>query len=563
MGEKNIYQTDHTKSPEIFELIKNHQNPDAIRHLENYPEEINLKGWMDHTPLHKAAECGNFEITKYLIEHGAKINAERSGVYTTPLCWAKTLEIAILLLDSGATLNDRELDMATRDDRTEIIDELLSRGAKINAEEPQFLNCHSIQSLDVYLKHNVDITLTDKNNSSILHSKAWADHVDVFEHAFKNGAKWHKDSSSRTPYVLAQQGARKRIIEHIETNYPALTSHPITKIQKPELLSFEQICFFSAHPIENDEILALTNSSKVIRYKLYENQCIAIKAISIDVPNIRNFTFDESNNVIMPTAGHKLLKIDSSTLELMESIDFNEARLDQITFLPRKKIYLSSDGWTSYMLDLKFKLINKQTMEDGVFFPIINTNEDLVSTYCYDQETYHSIYRISGEHALKHIHTFFIEWNNSSEGFGFNSAGNRFAVSYPKALSLYEMQGEEVTALWTVDISTLHSERDLSDVVFIDDDFIALAKGKKIILYSSTGAIVHEMSLDLLSEIRGVTRIKHGSAMIIRTDSEIVKIPIEEMKKNITQYKSNGGDSVDFTALHKQKSASWFRRLWS
>ena len=125
------------------------------------------------------------------------------------------------------------------------------------------------------------------------------------------------------------------------------------------------------------------------------------------------------------------------------------------------------------------------------------------------------------------------------------------------------MQGEEVTTIWTVDISTFNSEHDLSDLVFINDDFIALAKGKKIILYSSTGEIVNEIGLDLISEIRSVKLIKNGSSMIIRTDSEIVQMPIEEMKKGITRYKSNGGDSDDFIDLNKKKSASWIRRLWS
>lgn len=559
---ENIYQTDHTKIPEIFELIKNHQNSDAIKHLQNHSEEINLKGWMDHTPLHKAAECGNFEIAKYLIENGAEINAERSGVYATPLCWAKTLELAILLLDSGATMNDRELDMATRNDRIDIIDKLLTRGAKINLEEPQFLNCHSIKALDVYLKHNTDISQKDKNNSSILHNKAWSDNVEVFEYAFKNGAKWNKDSSNRNPYVLAQQGARKKIIEHLETNYPELVLPQIIKIQKPESLLFEQILFLSEHPIEDGEIIALTKSLKVIRYKPQENHFIAINAISIDLPTIRNFTFDESNNIIIPTGGNKLLKLDSRTFESLGLIDFNEARLDQITLLPKKKVYLSSDGWTSYILDLKFKVLERCSMDDGLFFPIINRDEDLVSTYCYDQETYHSIYTLSGNNELNYRHTFFIKWNNSSQGFGFNSSGDKFAVSYPKSLSFCEMQGKEVITTWSVDISKFTSEYDLSDLVFIEDDFIALGRGKKIILYSLSGKIMSEIGLDLMSEIRGVKLIKHGNSVVIRTHSEIVRIPIEEIKKAI-KHQGNGGSTDDFIGLNKKKSLSWLRRLWA
>ena len=111
---KNKYQSDHTTTPKIFELIKDFKNQEAIQYLRENPSEINLKGWMDHTPLHKAAECGNLELVNYLITNGARINAERSGVYATPLCWANNLKVAKTLLDNGATMNDRELDMATR-----------------------------------------------------------------------------------------------------------------------------------------------------------------------------------------------------------------------------------------------------------------------------------------------------------------------------------------------------------------------------------------------------------------------------------------------------------------
>lgn len=560
---ENIYQTDHTKTPKIFKFIENNQNADAIEYLKSYPEEVNLKGWMDHTPLHKSSECGNLELTKYLIENGAEINAERSGVYATPLCWAKTFEVGKILLESGATMEDRELDFATSQDRIEMIELLLKSGAKINKKKPQYLECRSINSIKKYLNFDVDINGTDDLNSCLLHKLAWLDLVETFEFAYKNGVEWRKDSSSRTPYVLAQQGNCSKIIQHLQINYPELTSHQILKIEQPESLLFEQIFFFSEQPTNDDEIIALTKSSKIIKYKSQGNQFIVIDAISIDLPTIRNFTFDESTNIILPTSDNKLLKIDSGTFELLESIDFNEARLDQITFLPKKKIYLSSDGWTSYILDLKFNVLKKHSMDDGVFFPLINKDENLVSTYSYDQETYHSIYKFSEKNELKYIHTFFIEWNNSSEGFGFNSTGNKFTVSYPKSLSLCEMQGEEVTTIWTVDISKFKSEHDLSDLVFINDDFIALAKGKKIIIYSSTGEIVNEIGLDLTSEIRGVKLIKNESSMIIRTHSEIILMPIEEMKKGITRYKSNGEDSDDLIDLNKKKSSSWLRRLWS
>src|SRR5690606_38160780 len=139
----------------------------------------------------------------------------------------------------------------------------------------------------------------------------------------------------------------------------------------------------------------------------------------------------------------------------------------------------------------------------------------------------------------------------------------KFAVSYPKSLALCEMQGEEVVTNWSVDISKFTSENNLSDLVFINDDFIALGKGKKIILYSLTGEIVNEIGLDLMSEIRGVKLIKNESSMIIRTHSEIMSIDIEKIKKGTTKYKSNGGDSANLNTSANNKQQSWWKRLWS
>jgi hypothetical protein len=528
---KNIYQTDYTKVPKIFKLIKNHKNSEAIECLKKNPEEINLKGWMDDTPLHKAAECGNLELVKYLIKNEAEINAERSSPYATPLCWAKTLEIAILLLDNGATMNDRELDGATRGDRTEVIDELLSRGAKINHQEPQFLNCHSTQSLDVYLKHGIDISLTDKNDRSILHQKAWADNVEVFDHAFIHGAKWGKDSFNRTPYVLAQQGKSKKIIEHLTTHYPELTSHRITKVGNPESMPFEQICFFREHPNQKNVFYVLTRSPKIIKYEIQDDKLVAVKAISIDLPTVRNFTFSHKMELIVPTADNKLLKIDPDTLELLESIRVENYRFDQITFLVNKESYLASDGWKSYILDLDFNILRKAPMEDGVLYPLINKNEDLVATYSSDQLTYHNIYKFSEKNELKYIHTFFFEWNNCSEGFDFNLSGDKFGVSYPKSLTFNKLQNNEVKTIWSADISKFPSERDISDIVFIDDELLILGKGKKIILFSAlSGESKGSLDLQLKAEIRGVKRNNNGDLLFVHTHLEIIPINIEKLK---------------------------------
>ena len=114
------------------------------------------------------------------------------------------------------------------------------------------------------------------------------------------------------------------MVAHLQKKYPALTSHQLGKIEQPVALAFEQIHFFSEHPIKEGEIVALTKSSRMVRYKIVENKFVAVLAISVDVPAVRNFTFDESSDIIIPTADNKLLKIDPNTLELKASIDLYE-----------------------------------------------------------------------------------------------------------------------------------------------------------------------------------------------------------------------------------------------
>ena len=223
----NKYQLDFNQNPLIFTLIKEFKNEEAKKHLELHFDEINLKGWMDHTPLHVASDVGNIEMVKYLIQNGAKINAERTGVYKTPLCWAHNYEIAMLLLDNGATLDTEELYYSTRQNKVKVVDLLLTSGAKINSDRPQYLVCNSIECIKIYLNHNIAIDGKDEQGSNLLHKLAWLDLPEVLEYAIKNGCPWIKDSANRNPYILAKNGGRTKIVNYLLEKYPDLISNTI------------------------------------------------------------------------------------------------------------------------------------------------------------------------------------------------------------------------------------------------------------------------------------------------------------------------------------------------
>ena len=189
---KNKDQLEATKKPLVFDLISSHQNEEAKAYFERNPKDIHLKGWMSDTPLHIACLSGNFAMVSFLIENGANVNAQRTGVYATPLCWADNKEIAAYLLDNGATMNDLELYKATRQDKIQVIDLLLKKGAKINEKDPPYLQCKSKAAIETYLDHQIDINGCDENESNLLHKLAWLDLHEVFDFALQKGVPWKR-----------------------------------------------------------------------------------------------------------------------------------------------------------------------------------------------------------------------------------------------------------------------------------------------------------------------------------------------------------------------------------
>jgi len=526
----NIYQTDHTQKPEIFTLIKEQENEDAKRYLEQNPPDIFLKGWMDDTPLHIASLYGNFEMVKYLVENGADVNAERSGIYATPLCWADNFEIAKYLLDNGASMNDSELFLTTNKDKVEVVDLLLSRGAKIDKARPQYLECKSIDCIKVYLKHKIEINGANEHKSTLLHKLAWLDLPLVFDFAYKNGCPWQKDSSQRTPYYLAKQGRCENILKHFKEYYLELISHKIESVPTDHY-NFERIFFLKQSPTKSDWFIGLTQNTKLVKYLLSDGELVIDRIAAIDVSHIRNFSFDKNGNIVIPTADSNLLIVDQMTFQLLYSIELeNDLVLDQIEYLPLKKVFIgSSHHWELILLSEDYRVIRKSKAEDGTILPIISKDECLISFLSYDQETYYDLYKIDNELNISFVYTFFDDRGNTSSGFCFNE--NKFAVSYPSVLKYYSFEKEELNKLWEIDISKYKSEYSHSDLLTLDENTLVVGKGKTLLTIIITNqTITHEVNLDLSAEIKELYLDNNKEVLLISTDKELKLISIKEKK---------------------------------
>lgn len=517
----NIYQKDYRQTPEIFTLITEHRNEEAKQYLQKHRSEINLKGWMDDTPLHIASKSGNVEMAEYLIENGADVNAARSGVYATPLCWAANYEIAQLLLTKGATMNDLELYMATSTDKPTIADLLLTNGATINAEEPQYLSCKSIACMEVYLKHGIDLNGCDENRSNLLHNLAWKDLPEVFDFAYDHGCPWTKDSSQRTPYTLAKQGLRKNMLNHFQLHYATLIVNAITTIDTGNYL-FEKIYFLKQCPSNPNRFITLTKNAKLVRYVKYQQELIVDQVIEIDVPTIRNFAFDKNGHLILPTADDRLLVIDITNFKLIKTIPLEEGlELDQITYLPSKNIYVgSSSHWKITILNEDFQKIISVQSENGTIRPVINQHENLIAFLSYNQETHYELYELTNDQEVNYIHTFFKAWDNSSQSFDFNY--NEMAITFPDQLEYYNYENGSLNKLWEMDTSRFPSEHSLSYVVFVNADLMVLGKGKTLFFINKQNQqITATETLLLAAEICGLSTDNDKEYIIISTNEEL------------------------------------------
>lgn len=483
---------------------------------------------MDDTPLHIASVSGNFEMVFYLVENGAKVNAERSGIYTTPLCWADNFNIAKYLLDNGATMDERELFLATSQDKIKVVDLLLSSGAKIDTSRPLYLECKSIECIKIYLKHKIEINATDEHRSNLLHKLAWLDLPEVFDFAYKNGCPWQNDSSQRTPYYLAKQGRCDNILKHFKENYSELISHKIENIPT-DLYNFERIFFLKQSPTKSEWFIGLTNNAKLVKYLLSDGELVIERVATIDVSNIRNFSFDKNGNIVIPTADNKLLIVEQITFQLIYSIDLeNDLVLDQIEYLPLKKIFLgSSNNWELVLLSEDYKIISRTKAEDGTILPKINYSESLISFMSYDQETYYNLYMIDDNLKISFIHTFFKDWNNTSSGFSF--LNNNFGVTFPSTLEYYSFEKEELNKKWEIDISRYKSEHNLSYLATLDNKTIVVGKGKILLIVNITNQTINnEVKLDLSAEIRDLYIDKDKEILFVSTDKELEFIRLKD-----------------------------------
>jgi len=144
---------------------------------------INVNTGEDYTsPIAQAAEYGNVETVRLLLQHGAKVGPNTPGARALWLAIAESnFESAKLILRFGASVNDNDpLGEAVRQESAEMALELLKRGANVNAGrgEALFEACESCDEdlVKMLLEHGADPTIRSEDGTTAIQvAKASAD----------------------------------------------------------------------------------------------------------------------------------------------------------------------------------------------------------------------------------------------------------------------------------------------------------------------------------------------------------------------------------------------------
>jgi RNA polymerase sigma factor (sigma-70 family) len=139
------------------------------------------------TPLHYAAEHGQIEVARALLERGADINAVEPSHQLTPLGWATTFP--------------RRL-------QREMAEFLLSRGARLDIHSAAALGMtHDVEVLLRQDPSLADQRLTDNNGAlAPLHLAAWWGHTETVRLLLAHGADpTAQDWQGKTPLERARQ----------------------------------------------------------------------------------------------------------------------------------------------------------------------------------------------------------------------------------------------------------------------------------------------------------------------------------------------------------------------
>lgn len=503
-------------TPEIFRLIKSGDNAAAQDHLRRHPEEVLLQGWMDDTPLHIAAGADNLEMVAFLVQHGADVNAPRTGTYSLPLHWAKSAAVAKYLLDHGAKLDARALEYATRADVPEIIAMLLDRGATWPAQSPPYLFCRSIAAIQAYVDHGTMLEGSDDHKRNLLHHLVWNNMPDEFDFAYAHGAPWKRDSCGLDPYYFGKLGGRRKTLAHIAHRYPELVARTVRAIKATEI-HFNHLLHLKPCTIGGNAVLLWTYGERLGRIEIHDGRWKVTQAVQVNVCGVQSFCIDEHGDILLPTNDEALLVLDAVTLQWKRTITLAAGMdVQHIDYRPSRRLYLAhGDDRNLYLLNLNFDVVKCHSLSDRPYQVQRNASATLLCTRHFDQEMFRVLHHLDENLALTELMN--LEYNGYGDSARVALGDHGVVVNDTRAVVGYRHGNEVLEESWRLPLEQYPCKRGTSCAVFVGSNCLLVGKGEQLVRIDlQIPAVTGVAALELAGEIVDLYLDASGEYLIVR-----------------------------------------------
>jgi len=215
------------RAQDIFLASYNGDLETVKKLIKENPDLVNSRNSTGRFPLEMAAQTGQTDIVKFLLENGADVNLNRGGataLHMAAIYGGKT-EVITLLLENGADLNARTgngytpLNLAVIGKQKEIAELLIEKGGEINLENQDFTQLLSISAsggikkiADIALKKEVDFSFKTEKGDTLLHSASEGGLTELAELLLSKGltpeaANMREKGHDHVVEYLAKKGA--------------------------------------------------------------------------------------------------------------------------------------------------------------------------------------------------------------------------------------------------------------------------------------------------------------------------------------------------------------------
>jgi hypothetical protein len=282
--------------------------------------------------LRQAAQSGDGERVRSLLEAGAPVNASRDGL-DTPLHEAANAAVAELLLDWGANITARNrlgatpLHFAVGSGRVDVVKLLLRRGADPNAVNEFGTPLHyagisgnaTDELIRLLLAAGADLEKTDSKGDTPLHRAIrWNRDIERVRLLVEHGADLNaRRRDGQTPYQYARRFGTTEIAEYLEARlvekgielFPPLPGEP-----KSDLIR--------SHPFRSEAVTILRNGGLAL-WSLEDEQASLRIRVQTQYPLVYDIAVSpEGAEVAVVVEGPHIERRRWDDLELIDTLKY-------------------------------------------------------------------------------------------------------------------------------------------------------------------------------------------------------------------------------------------------